>query len=293
MAGNYKGKYEIVTADDNLPGKVTLYAKPGKECYTNKHWHKNLEIDYIVKGRMWTNLGGVDRDLYDGDYIFINSEAVHQTCGKEPDEPVKYLVVLFSYSYIKSYFPDFELYTFDVNQNEQARARIRDLLKAIVFEVENPGEFSRLKIALAMNQIMMYLFTKCRSKREIDTASIPSDEEPEYITKAIDFINENYRERISLEDISSFVGLTPTYFSRYFKATTQKTFKSYLNMVRLKNTLIDIQQNGMSETRASLENGFPSVKAFIAVFKSVYGCAPSEYVKTYQEEAPISEIEKI
>ena len=63
-------------------------------------------------------------------------------------------------------------------------------------------------------------------------------------------------------------------------------------MVRLENTLIDIQQNGMSETRAALENGFPSVKSFIAVFKSVYGCAPSEYVKIYQEEAPISEIRK-
>lgn len=293
MAANYKGKYEIITADDNLPGKVTLYSKPGKECFTNKHWHKNLEIDYIVRGRMWTNLCGVDRDLYDGDYILINSESVHQTCGKEPDEPVKYLVVLFSYSYIKSYFPDFEKYEFDVNINEQVRARIRDLLKAIVFEVENPGDFSRMKIALAMNQIMVYLFTKCRRKRDVDIASQPAEDEPEYITKAIDFIKENYRERITLEDISSFVGLTPTYFSRYFKTTTQKTFKNYLNMVRLENTLVDIQQNGMSETRASLENGFPSVKAFIAVFKSVYGCAPSEYVKTYQEEAPISEIQKL
>lgn len=293
MPANYKGKYEIVTADDNLPGKVTLYEKSGSECYTNKHWHKNLEIDYIVRGRMWTNLGGEDRDLYDGDYIVINSEAVHQTCGKEPGETVKYLVVLFSYSYIKSYFPDFERYTFDVNQNEQIRSRVRELLKAIVFEVENPSEFSKLKINCAMMQILLNLFTKCKVKRPFDPDEIPGEDEPEYITKAIDFIKENYRERISLEDISSFVGLTPTYFSRYFKATTQKTFKNYLNLVRLENTLTDIQQNGLSETRASLDNGFPSVKSFISVFKSVYGCTPSEYVKTYHEEPPISEIQKL
>jgi AraC-like DNA-binding protein len=293
MPANYKGKYEIVTADDNLPGKVVLYEKPGRECYTNKHWHKNMEIDYIVRGRMWTNLCGADRDLYDGDYIIINSEAVHQTCGKEPEEPVKYLVVLFSYSYIKSYFPDFDRYTFEIDRNEQVRARVRDLLRAIVFEVENPSELSTFKILCAMNQILMSLFTKCRVARPLDPGEDADDGEPEYITKAIDFIRENYRERITLEDVSSFVGLTPTYFSRYFKATTHKTFKSYLNLLRLENTLVDIQQNGMSETRASLENGFPSVKAFIAVFKSVYGCAPSEYVKQYQEEAPISEIQKL
>ena len=292
MAANYKGKYEIVTADENLPGKVMLYEKPGRDCYTNKHWHKNLEIDYIIRGCMWTNLGGVDRDLYGGDYILINSESVHQTCGKEPDEPVKYLVVLFSYNYIKSYFPDFDLYEIDVDKNEQTRARVRDLLKAIVFEAENPSEFSKLKISCAMAQILMHLFTKCRVKRDVDPDSLPPEGAPNYIAKAIAYIKDNYREKISLEDISSFVGLTPTYFSRYFSATTEKTFKNYLNMVRLENTLIDIQQNGMSETRAALENGFPSVKSFIAVFKSVYGCAPSEYVKIYQEEAPISEIRK-
>ena len=293
MTANYKGKYEIVTSDDNLPGKVMLYEKPGRDCYTNRHWHKNLEIDYIVRGCMWTNLSGEDRDLYDGDYVLINSEAVHQTCGKNPDEPVKYLVVLFSYNYIKSYFADFDRYTLDVNKSEQTRARVRDLLKAIVFEVENPSEFSKLKISCAMAQILMHLFTKCRVPREADEIGAGVENGPDYIAKAIDFIKENYREKLSLEEISSFVGLTPTYFSRYFKAVTQKTFKSYLNLVRLENTLTDIQQNGLSETRASLENGFPSVKSFIAVFKSVYGCAPSEYVKIYQEEAPISEIHKL
>ena len=88
MSANYKGKYEIVTADDNLPGKVTLYEKAGRDCFTNRHWHKNLEIDYIVRGCMWTNMNGVDKDLYDGDYMLINSEAVHQTCGKDPEDPV-------------------------------------------------------------------------------------------------------------------------------------------------------------------------------------------------------------
>lgn len=293
MAANYKGKYEIVTSDDNLPGKVTLYEKPGRDCFTNKHWHKNLEIDYIVRGCMWTNLCGEDKDLYDGDYILINSEAVHQTCGKAPDEPVKYLVILFSYNYIKSYFPDFDRYYIDVDKNEQARARVRDLLKAIVFEVENPAEFSKLKISCAMAQILMHLFTKCRTEREIDPDAAEEKSGPEYIAKAIAYIKDNYRERITLEDISSFVGLTPTYFSRYFSAMTHKTFKTYLNLVRLENALVDIQQNGLNETRAALENGFPSVKSFIAVFKSVYGCAPSEYVKIYQEEAPISEIHKI
>ncbi|MBQ8539745.1 MAG: helix-turn-helix transcriptional regulator [Ruminococcus sp.] len=292
MSNGYRCKYEIVTADNNLPGKVMLYEKPGCECFTNKHWHKNLEIDYIISGRMWTMQNNVDHDISDGEYVVVNSEDVHQTCGKTPDEKVKYLVVLFSYNYIKAYFPDFESYTLDVDKNEQAKARIAQLLKAIVAEMENNGEFAQLKISCAMMQIMMILFTKCRVKKENISAHEPSDD-LEYAKKAIDFIKENYKEKISLDDISSYVGLTPTYFSRYFRQSTRKTFKNYLNLVRLENALLDIQNNNDSETHAALTNGFPSVKSFIAVFKSVYGCAPSEYVKIYHELPQISEIRKI
>lgn len=291
MAGNPRNKYEIVTADENLPGKVMLYEKPGKECFTNKHWHKNLEIDYIIKGRMWTAQNGVDRDVFDNDFVLVNSEVVHQTCGKEPDEPVKYLVVLFSYSYIKAYFPGFDRYTYDLQQNDQARVRIRELLKGIVFEVENPSELSKLRISCAMSQILIFLFSKCRVKKP-DLPDQTDPDDPRYIARAIDFIKENYKEKITLEDISSYVGLTPTYFSRCFKNTTHRTFKSYLNLVRLEGTLNDIQNFGASETRAAANNGFPSVKSFIAVFKSVYNCTPSEYVKRYHEEPPISQITK-
>ncbi len=292
MANGYRCKYEIVTADNNLPGKVMLYDKSGSECFTNKHWHKNLEIDYIIKGRMWTMRNNVDRDISDGEYVVVNSEDVHQTCGKTPDDRVKYLVVLFSYNYIKTYFKDFENYMFDIEKNEQAKQRIAQLLKAIVFEMENRGEFSDLKISCAMSQILMVLFTKCRVKKDTIALSEPSDD-LEYAKKAIDFIKENFKERISLDDIASYVGLTPTYFSRYFKQSTRKTFKNYLNLIRLENALLDIQNNNHSETQAAKENGFPSVKSFIAVFKSVYGCAPSEYVKTYHELPQISEIRKI
>ena len=110
----------------------------------------------------------------------------------------------------------------------------------------------------------MVLFTKCRVKKESISKHDPSDD-LEYAKKAIDFIKENYKEKISLDDISSYVGLTPTYFSRYFRQSTRKTFKNYLNLVRLENALLDIQNNNDSETHAALTNGFPSSRVCTAV----------------------------
>ncbi|MBE6738377.1 MAG: AraC family transcriptional regulator [Ruminococcaceae bacterium] len=292
MAKNYRYKYEIVSADDNLPGKVILFDKPGSECYTNKHWHKNIEIDYVLKGKLWVMANNEEMDVADGEYFVINNDDIHQTCGKNPDENVKYLVVLYSYNFIKAYFDDFENYSFNVEKSKEAKAEIKRQLDLIVDCVEEQGDFTDLKITSAMTQILIELFTKCLEERA-KTHPEMDNEELEYARKAIDYIKLNFRERITLGEIASHVGLTPTYFSRYFKQNTRKTFKQYLNLVRLEHALRDIQTSGISETRAAVENGFPSVKAFISAFKSVYNCTLSEYIRQYHDIPSISEIRRI
>lgn len=292
MAKNYRYKYEIVSADDNLPGKVILFDKPGQECYTNKHWHKNIEIDYVLKGDLWVNINGVDLTVSAGDYVVVNNDDIHQTCGKDPDKNVKYLVVLYSFNFIKAYFEEFEEYVFDMDKDKLAKAEIKAHLQNIVKTIEEGGEFTELKITAAMTEILILLCTSCRIKSQKISQEL-DHEDLEYAKKAIDYIKLNFKERITLGEISRHVGLTPTYFSRYFKQNTRKTFKQYLNLIRLEHALRDIQTSGISETRAAVENGFPSVKAFIATFKSVYNCTLSEYVKQYQDIPSISEIRRI
>ncbi|MGN0452294.1 MAG: AraC family transcriptional regulator [Ruminococcus sp.] len=292
MAKNYRYKYEIVSADDNLPGKVILFDKPGEECYTNKHWHKNIEIDYVLKGDLWVMDNNSECVVSDGEYIVINNDNIHQTCGKQPQQNVKYLVVLYSYNFLKAYFDDFESVCFNVENDETAKAEIKHQLDLIVKCIEEQDDFTDLKITAAMTQILIELFTKCQQERD-ETRPELEHEELEYAKKAIDYIKLNFRESITLGEISAHVGLTPTYFSRYFKQNTRKTFKQYLNLIRLEHALRDIQTSGISETRAAVENGFPSVKAFIATFKSVYNCTLSEYVKQYHDIPSISEIRRI
>lgn len=287
---NYK--YEILTSDSNMPGRVLIYDKPAPDCYTTKHWHKSIEILYVIKGKLWVLENNTDHDVGEGEYILLNSEAVHQTCGKYPEKRVKYLVVHFSYNFIKPYFPAIDDCVFNVDKQENVKNKIAEILKIMANDAETRGDFYELKMSCAMLQILTLLFTRCKEKRP-DNFSGGGNLDFEYAKKAIAYIRENYKNKISLEDISSYVGLTPTYFSRYFKQSTRKTFKQYLNLVRLENTLIDMQTKGINETRAALNNGFPSVKAFIATFKSVYDTTPSEYTRLHHEVPSISEIRKM
>lgn len=93
-----------------------------------------------------------------------------------------------------------------------------------------------------------------------------------------------YTDNISLDEVSGYVGLSPSYFSRYFKSITKNTFVQYLNEVRLENALRDITENKVSVTNAALNNGFANVKSFIRMCKSVYNCTPTGYKIKYKSD---------
>ena len=53
-----------------------------------------------------------------------------------------------------------------------------------------------------------------------------------YICQAIPYIQQHYREELSVPQIADVVGLNPVYLSRLFKLDTGKTLSEYLNCYR-------------------------------------------------------------
>ncbi|MGN0488510.1 MAG: hypothetical protein ACI4HO_04535 [Ruminococcus sp.] len=45
-------KYEIVKFSDKYPAKIYLQNKPGRRCNTRLHWHKAMELLYIIDGSL-------------------------------------------------------------------------------------------------------------------------------------------------------------------------------------------------------------------------------------------------
>ena len=65
-----------------------------------------------------------------------------------------------------------------------------------------------------------------------------------------------------------------SYFSRCFKNVTGKTFKEYLNMVRINHAQRLLATTTLSVTQVALECGYNNISYFIAVYKSLKGETP-------------------
>ncbi len=270
--------FEVVKYDDNLPGKVLMQHKPGKRCDTNLHWHKELEFVYMINGTLEVRINGNSFQINDNEFYFCNSEEIHITNAPDKNKVIKYIVILLSYEYLRPFFKKIDSINFSMNNS--AKQKLIPLFKEMIKYAESDDSFKTLNMKSVMMKIYHILLSECSVyKKNAFSLNVP--EKFIYAKKIIEYIGSNYVDDISLKEMADMVGLSPAYFSQYFKSITETSPIQYLNLVRLDHALSDMLNYNESVTQASMNNGFASVKAFIEICKKVYGCTPVQYKKRY------------
>jgi AraC-like DNA-binding protein len=105
--------------------------------------------------------------------------------------------------------------------------------------------------------------------------------ESDRINKVFNYIEKNYSDPISLEDVAQIVFMSPSSFSRFFKKTTSKTFVSYLNQYRINNAIKLLLQTDKDVQSIGYECGFNNIPNFFRQFKKQTNFSPNEYRKIH------------
>lgn len=95
--------------------------------------------------------------------------------------------------------------------------------------------------------------------------------------KMINYIHENYMKDISLDDISDYFNMTPSYLSTMFKYYTGEKFKDYLNTYRVKKAKEILDSSNIKVNEVAKRVGCSNVITFIRMFKKYEGIAPGQY----------------
>jgi AraC-like DNA-binding protein len=91
------------------------------------------------------------------------------------------------------------------------------------------------------------------------------------------YINANYFNDISLEDISKIANLTPTAFCRLFKQRTNRHFVEYLNEVRISNACRFLLETNLNISEIAFQCGYKTLSNFNKIFKKTTALSPKEY----------------
>ncbi len=97
-----------------------------------------------------------------------------------------------------------------------------------------------------------------------------------------EFIMNNFKNEIDLEEISSKAHMTPSAFCRYFKARTKKTMIEFINELRVNYACQLLEENTSSITQICFEAGFNNTSNFNRRFKFIKGITPQQYKSNIQ-----------
>ncbi len=97
------------------------------------------------------------------------------------------------------------------------------------------------------------------------------------INVALNYIIENYKERIHLDDIANVVHMNKNAFCRFFKEHTGKSLFTMIGEIRIDKSRRYLLETTMDIQQISLECGFNNLSHFNKRFKKISGVTPSEY----------------
>jgi YesN/AraC family two-component response regulator len=113
-------------------------------------------------------------------------------------------------------------------------------------------------------------------KSDLNLSSLESRDE--FIMEGIAaFIEENFREQLTLDRVSRVAHMTKFRFCRSFKKRFGISFVTYLNQTRIKNSLPLLGNSYASITDIAFSLGFKSVQYFNRVFRQTTGTSPTGY----------------
>ena len=98
-----------------------------------------------------------------------------------------------------------------------------------------------------------------------------------YIKEAFSYIEQNFQNDISIEDISAFCGLNRSYFGKIFRENTGKSPQDFLISYRMTKATELLKLTNLSVGDIGNAVGYPNQLHFSRAFKNTYGISPRQW----------------
>ncbi|HEY0653685.1 MAG TPA: helix-turn-helix domain-containing protein [Chryseosolibacter sp.] len=111
------------------------------------------------------------------------------------------------------------------------------------------------------------------------------DHQDEEIKRAQEFIEKNFRERITVDQLSNMFAMGRRSLERRFKKATSNTVTEYIQRVKIEAAKKSFETSRKNVEEIMDDVGYSDNKAFRSIFKRTTGLSPVEYKNKYNREA--------
>lgn len=107
--------------------------------------------------------------------------------------------------------------------------------------------------------------------------------EDETIKKAQEFIEQNFEEKITVDQLADLFAVGRRSLERRFKKATSNTVSEYIQRVKIEAAKKDLETGRKNINEVMYDVGYSDIKAFRTIFKKITGLSPIEYRNKYHK----------
>ena len=247
------------------------------------HWHTAMEVIIPTENCYDVYAGSDSYHLLPHDILIIPPGEIHTLTAPDTGVRFIYLIEISFLGKIKGFASIQALMSKPVYITEESHPQIhKDILNKFL-EIQEEYFTDRQYSEMTIYSALLEIFSKIGYGRTHNAglfSGVRVYKKKEYIQKlniVLDYIDANFTDNISLDDMADMVGYSKYHFSRLFSEYTKHTFCDYLNLRRIKAAEGLLLNDSLSVTEIAMQSGFSSIATFNRLFKSLKGCSPSEY----------------
>ncbi|GHA31906.1 AraC family transcriptional regulator [Salinimicrobium marinum] len=250
--------------------------------HTFWHYHPELELVYVNGGSGKRQIGSHVSYYQKGDLILIGSNLPHCGFTDSLTEAENETVIQMKPDFLGPGFfniPEmrnikslFERAKMGIVFHGQAKKTIGRKIEAISGKENYERLLRLLEVLSLLEQAREY--TVLNAQGFILETEVHDNNRVNII---FNFVKEEFRRPINLEEIADLVSMTVPAFCRYFKKVTGKTFTEFVNEYRLTHAAKLLHEKQISITEVCYDSGFNNFSHFNKRFKKFTGKAPSAY----------------
>ena len=262
--------YEIIPSlENNFAVKFREYEN---DSALIPHWHEHIEMMFLREGECNFHIGGESYAALPGDIMIANSAEIHSFT-------VKKRIRFYSLLLFPSFFDDIDDSGLKLVNIVKSDGYVSECFEEMYREYTADEKMSDMMLKSYAYRLVAYLGRKYAIEEGVES---PDNQKLRRLHSLLEYISNNYYEKISTKDLANYCFLSEEHLCRFFKKTVGKTISEYINQYRVEKAVILLSNTEETIGNIGASVGYEDINYFSRVFKRIKGITPKEYRKILQ-----------
>lgn len=256
------------------------------------HWHNELEINYVYRGRARYHIDYEYFDSQAGDIILMRPNATHSIHPidqeeHETDTILFHLDMLGAASldqtsllYLQPLQTDAFKFVSCIKPHQAGYEEIRSCLFGIFQLGKEKGPYYQLGLKSRLLDLLFLLYQHGYVLQKYTDDHYRKNEQ---LRGLIDRIHHHYQDPLSIEEMADYMGYSKTHFMALFKQYTGTSCMEFVIQVRLRAACNLLVNSSKPILDIAQEVGFNNLSNFNRQFKHYYHLTPTQYRQQFRK----------